>query len=102
MTTALLAPTSKERHYCTGAILGHGEWFTMPNSVVVRSQVGLENDPQSSTDTTSPGGCEGNQPAVLMWRSANTFTNGTVNSPADFSDKLSRHALLGTCLCEHI
>ena len=37
-----------------------------------------------------------------MWRSANTFTSGTVNSPAEFSDKPKRHSLLGTRLCEHI
>lgn len=67
----------------------------MLNSVVVRSS-GLEND------RCRPGGCEENQPVVLMWRSANTFTSGTVNSPADCSDNTSRRSLMGACLCEHI
>lgn len=34
-----LAWASKDTHHCAGAILGHGEWFTMPSSVVATSQV---------------------------------------------------------------
>lgn len=64
----------------------------MPNSIVVRSS-GLENDPQSSIDTVVLEDVRKTEPVVLMWRSANIFTSGTVDSPADFSDKPNRRSL---------
>lgn len=70
--------------------------------VALWSGLRLENDPQSSTDTIVLEDVRENQPAVLMWRSANTLTSGTVNSPADSSDKPNRHSLAGTRLCERI